>query len=279
MGAMTFSPTDGLPWLVDEIGNGGVAVLCGAGLSTDSGIPDYRGPDARPRRQITLQEFSRSPAFRQRYWARSYVGFEKFEVAGPNAGHRALAELQRHGYVGGIITQNVDGLQQEAGSVGVIDLHGRIDEVICMDCRQVTSRESLQARLREVNPGFLDAHDGSIAPDGDADIESTEGFIVVDCLVCGGRLKPHVVMFGETVLPEKVQASFDVVDAAEMLLVVGSSLQVQSGLRFVRRAHGQKPIAIINRGQTRGDSMADVRLDAGVSETLTAIAGALPSHH
>lgn len=279
MVGMMPKPADGLPWLVDEIGNGGVAVLCGAGLSTDSGIPDYRGPSSRPRRQITLQEFSRSAAFRQRYWARSYVGFEKFEVAGPNAGHRALAELQQHGYVGGIITQNVDGLQQEAGSVGVIDLHGRIDEVICMECRQVTSRESLQARLAAANPGFLEAHDGAIAPDGDADIDSTEGFTVVACLVCGGRLKPHVVMFGETVVPEKVEASYGVVDSAEMLLVVGSSLQVQSGLRFVRRAHGAKPIAIINRGETRGDPMADLRLDAGVSETLTAISAALPRHH
>lgn len=269
------SAARGLPWLIDEIGNGGVAVLCGAGLSTDSGIPDYRGPLARPRRQITLQEFSRSEAFRQRYWARSYVGFAKFEVAGPNAGHRALRELQRDGYVGGIITQNVDGLQQQAGSVGVIDLHGRIDEVICLDCRQVSSREELQGRLAAANPGYLQQHDGVIAPDGDADIEDTAGFVVVPCLNCGGRLKPHVVMFGETVRPEVVAASYAVVDAAEMLLVVGSSLQVQSGLRFVRRAHGTKPVAIINRGRTRGDSMADLHLDAGVSETLTAVVEAL----
>lgn len=272
---MQLSPADGFDWLVDEIGNGGVAVLCGAGLSTDSGIPDYRGPHARPRKQITLQEFSRSEDFRQRYWARSYVGFEKFDVAGPNAGHRALARLQNSGYVGGIITQNVDGLQQEAGSVGVIDLHGRIDEVICLDCRQVTTRISLQDRLAAANPGFLDAHDGAIAPDGDADIEDTTGFVVVPCLNCGGRLKPNVVMFGETVVPEKVEACYAVVDAAELLLVVGSSLQVQSGLRFVRRAHGTKPVAIVNRGATRGDAMADLRLDAGVSETLTAIADTL----
>ncbi|WP_228389299.1 Sir2 family NAD-dependent protein deacetylase [Cumulibacter manganitolerans] len=264
-----------LHWLIDEIGNGGVAVLCGAGLSTDSGIPDYRGPNARPRRQITLQEFSRSEQFRQRYWARSYVGFEKFEVAGPNAGHHALAALQSRGYVGGIITQNVDGLQQEAGSVGVIDLHGRIDEVICLDCRQVTARQQLQDRLRVANAGFLERHDGVIAPDGDADIADTAGFHVVPCLNCGGRLKPHVVMFGETVLPEIVEACYAVVDAAEMLLVVGSSLQVQSGLRFVRRAHGHKPVAIVNRGRTRGDAMADVHLEHGVSETLTAIADAL----
>jgi len=275
MGRMTLSPADGLDWLIDEVGNGGVAVLCGAGLSTDSGIPDYRGPHARPRRQITLQEFSRSEAFRQRYWARSYVGFEKFEVAVPNAGHHALTTLQQHGYVGGIITQNVDGLQQQSGSVGVIDLHGRIDEVICLDCRQVTSRDNLQLRLAAANPGFLEANDGAIAPDGDADIDDTEGFQVVPCDNCGGRLKPHVVMFGETVVPEKVDACYAVVDAAEMLLVVGTSLQVQSGLRFVRRAYGRKPIAIVNRGRTRGDAMADLHIDAGASETLTSIAGAL----
>ena len=275
MAGMALSPSDGLDWLIDEIGNGGVAVLCGAGLSTDSGIPDYRGPNSRPRRQITLQEFSRSAEFRQRYWARSYVGFAKFEVAGPNEGHRALARLQHGGYVGGIITQNVDGLQQEAGSVGVIDLHGRIDEVICLDCRQATARSVLQERLAAANPGFLEDHDGVIAPDGDADIADTTGFHVVPCLNCGGRLKPQVVMFGETVAPEKVQACYTVVDAAEMLLVVGSSLQVQSGLRFVRRAHGSKPVAIINRGATRGDRLADLRLDAGVSQTLTAIAESL----
>ena len=268
--------TADLEWLIDEVGNGGVAVLCGAGLSTDSGIPDYRGPNARPRRQITLQEFSRSEQFRQRYWARSYVGFEKFEVAGPNAGHHSLAWLQRSGYVGGIITQNVDGLQQEAGATDVIDLHGRIDEVVCLDCRQVTARQVLQDRLRAANPGFLELHDGAIAPDGDADIADTAGFEVVPCLNCGGRLKPHVVMFGETVRPEIVDSCYRIVDAAEMLLVVGSSLHVQSGLRFVRRAHGSKPIAIINRGRTRGDSMADLRLDDGVSEVLADIVSALP---
>ncbi len=272
---MTDTATSGLEWLIDEVGNGGVAVLCGAGLSTDSGIPDYRGPNARPRRQITVQEFARSESFRQRYWARSFVGFAKFTGAEVNAGHRALARLSAHGYLSGIITQNVDGLQQEAGTTGVIDLHGRIDEVICMDCRSLSPRVLLQDRLAAVNPGYLDAHDGVIAPDGDADIEDTATFVIVDCLVCGGRLKPNVVMFGDTVAPEIVSACFGIVDAAEMLLVVGSSLQVQSGLRFVRRAHGHKPIAIINRGATRGDAMADVRLERGTSETLSAIASGL----
>lgn len=267
----------GLDWLLDEVGNGGVVVLSGAGLSTDSGIPDYRGPNARPRRQITLQEFARSERFRQRYWARSFVGFEKFEVAHPNDGHRAITALQRSGYVGDIITQNVDGLQQEAGAERVIDLHGRINGVICLDCRQRTSREVLQERLRAANPGFLETHDGAIAPDGDAEIEETADFVVVPCLNCGGRLKPDVVMFGETVERPKVDASYAAVDAAEMLLVVGSSLQVQSGLRFVRHAAGAgKPIGIINRGETRGDRYAEVKLDAGVTETLTYLTANLP---
>ena len=272
---MTHTITSGLDWLIDEVGNGGVAVLCGAGLSTDSGIPDYRGPSARPRRQITVGEFCRSASFRQRYWARSYVGFATFAAAEPNEGHHALARLAALGYLGGIITQNVDGLQQAAGAPGVIDLHGRIDEVICLDCASRSARTELQDRLAAANPGYLDAHDGVIAPDGDADIEDTAGFVVVPCLVCSGRLKPNVVMFGETVVPQIVDGCVRIVDRAEMLLVVGSSLQVQSGLRFVRRAHGAKPIVIVNRGTTRGDSMADVRLHAGTSETLSAIVQAL----
>lgn len=267
--------TSEVDWLIDEVGNGGVAVLCGAGLSTDSGIPDYRGPNARPRRQITLQQFSRSEAFRRRYWARSFVGFAKFTTADPNPGHRALARLSALGYLAGIITQNVDGLQQAAGAADVIDLHGRIDEVTCLDCSRISARGELQHRLAEANPGYLERHDGVIAPDGDADVEDTDGFTIVDCLACGGRLKPNVVMFGETVAPRVVDSCIRIVDDAEMLLVVGSSLQVQSGLRFVRRAHGRKPIAIINRGSTRGDAMADVRLDAGTSETLGAIVRAL----
>ena len=275
MNAMKHTAVAGLDWLIDEVGNGGVAVLCGAGLSTDSGIPDYRGPHARPRRQITLQEFSRSADFRQRYWARSFVGFGKFTGADPNDGHHALARLWKLGYLSGIITQNVDGLQQAAGATDVVDLHGRIDEVVCLDCRTITARTELQERLTAANPHYLDAHDGVIAPDGDADIEDTDGFVVVPCLVCGGRLKPNVVMFGETVAPHVVAECWRIVDRAEMLLVVGSSLQVQSGLRFVRRAYRSKPIAIINRGATRGDSMANLRLDAGTSQTLGSIVTAL----
>lgn len=275
MKRMTHTVTSGLDRLIDEIGNGGVAVLCGAGLSTDSGIPDYRGPHARPRRQITVQEFRRSQAFRRRYWARSYVGFAKFTGARPNAGHRALSRLAQLGYVAGIITQNVDGLQQDAGATDVIDLHGRIDEVVCLDCTALSTRTELQDRLSVANPRFLQTHDGVIAPDGDAEIENTDDFVVVPCLACGGHLKPNVVMFGETVAPDVVAACTRIVDGAEMLLVVGSSLQVQSGLRFVRRAHGRKPVAIVNRGATRADAMADLRLDAGTSQTLGAIVRAL----
>lgn len=269
------TPHPDLDALIEEVGNGGVLVLTGAGISTDSGIPDYRGPNARPRSPMTFAEYARSPRNRQRYWARSYVGFARFGQAEPNDGHRALAALQRCGYVAEIITQNVDGLHQRAGAQDVTELHGRIGEVICLDCRQITARRALQERLEAANPGFVESAGVTIAPDGDADVEHTDGFVVVPCRRCGGVLKPHVVMFGENVARPIVDHCYRLVDRAEMLLVVGSSLQVQSGLRFVRHAAGDKPIAIVNRGRTRGDEYADQRLDAGASEVLCALVDAL----
>jgi NAD-dependent SIR2 family protein deacetylase len=247
----------------------GLVVLTGAGMSTDSGIPDYRGPNAVNRTPMTFQEFCSGPVTQQRYWARSYVGWQRMSRALPNDGHRALAVLEDAGHVSTLITQNVDGLHHEAGSQNVVDLHGRVDEVICLSCRAVTSRAEVQRRLDEANPGHV--VDGSVrtAPDGDVLLEDTDGFVVVDCASCGGVLKPHVVFFGESVAPEIVERCFAEVDEARALLVLGSSLTVHSGLRFVRRAAKNGiPIAIVNRGATRADELATLRIDDGCSETL-----------
>lgn len=257
----------------DLIGPGGVVVLTGAGMSTDSGIPDYRSPGAPTRRPMTHDEFRSGPAARQRYWARSHLGWQRMRRAAPNAGHRALVDLEHGGITSTLITQNVDGLHGLAGSRRVIDLHGRIDEVICLDCRQVTSRLELQDRMTRMNPDFDDQLLLTVAPDGDADLEDTDGFRVPGCRRCTGVLKPRVVFFGDSVPKPVVQTCYAAVDSARMLLVAGSSLTVMSGLRFVRHAAKQgKSIVIINRGPTRGDQLATVKLESGCSETLTELA-------
>lgn len=247
-------------------------VLTGAGVSTDSGIPDYRGPDAPARTPMTIGEFRSGPAARQRYWARSHLGWHRMHQATPNTGHRALADLQHRGVVGSLITQNVDGLHQRAGTSRVIDLHGRIDRVICLACHAVSGRADLHARLEAANPGFGDGLDLTHRPDGDVELADTSRFVMVDCPVCDGDLKPDVVFFGENVPPERVAECYRLVEGAAALLVLGSSLTVQSGLRFVRRAHRLgTPVAIVNRGITRGDVFADLKLDAGCSELLTQV--------
>lgn len=256
-----------------------LAVLTGAGVSTDSGIPDYRGPDSPPRNPMTFQQFTGDEAFRRHYWARNHVGWRHVGTAQPNAGHRALARLEERGIVVGLITQNVDLLHEAAGSRNVIDLHGRYDRVVCLACGTVEPRARLAHRLDALNPGFTDAVDDvEIAPDADAVIEQTSHFVVADCEVCGGMLKPDIVYFGETVPRPRVDAAYAMVDDGEALLVAGSSLQVQSGLRFVRHAaQADKPIVIVNRGETRGDRLATLHLDAGTSETLTTLASTLPN--
>jgi NAD-dependent SIR2 family protein deacetylase len=255
--------------LAARVSAGRCVVLSGAGMSTDSGIPDYRGPTAVPRAPMTYQEFLSGPAARQRYWARSHLGWQRMRRAVPNDGHRAVAALERAALVTHIITQNVDGLHQAAGSRRVTDLHGRIDEVICLTCQQVTPRSTLHDRLVALNPGF--GHSASVptAPDGDVDLEDTSGFRVASCAHCGGILKPRVVFFGENVPQATVSYCYATVASAALVLVLGSSLTVQSGLRFVRRAHTDGiGVAIVNRGATRGDPLADLRIDAGCSETL-----------
>ena len=267
----------GLQEAVRLLGGRRTAVLTGAGISTDSGIPDYRGAGSPPRTPMTYGQFVGDPAFRRTYWARNHVGWQHVGRTRPNAGHHALARLEQDGVVVGLITQNVDRLHQLAGSREVIDLHGSYAEVVCLACGDRVDRAALDRRLAELNPGFREAvgtvADVEIAPDADAVIASTEGFTVADCERCDGMLKPDIVYFGENVPKERVARAYALVDAGDALLVAGSSLTVMSGLRFVRHAaRAGKPVVIVNRGATRGDPHADLRLDAGTSETLTALA-------
>ena len=259
-----------------------VAVLTGAGMSTDSGIPDYRGPDSPPSNPMTIRQFTSDPAFRQRYWARNHVGWRHMDETMPNAGHRALAELEHAGVVSGVITQNVDLLHTKAGSRTVINLHGTYAQVVCLDCGHTMSRATLGELLDATNPGFVERAEAvggiAVAPDADAVVGDTTSFVIVDCPACGGMLKPDIVYFGENVPKERVDEAYSLVDAADALLVAGSSLTVYSGYRFVRHATALGiPIAIINRGRTRGDDLAAVKIDNGCSPMLALLADELPA--
>ena len=261
--------------LVELLRGGNVTVLTGAGLSTESGIPDYRGPDGKRRVvPMTYGEFVASPANRQRYWARSFVGWRRFAGAGPNQGHRAVADLQRLGLVRAIITQNVDGLHQLAGARDVLELHGNLGMARCLDCGETTQRAELDVRLGEANPHF-EVIAGELRPDGDVLLaeEAVAGFHTPRCLVCQSDLiKPDVVFFGESVAKTLVEQCFSFVEASWGLVVLGSSLQVMSGYRFVRAAAaGGIPVAIVTRGPSRGDVNATIRLDAPLGATLSRI--------
>ena len=261
--------------LADLVADGGAVILSGAGLSTESGIPDYRGPSGRTRRAepMTYQTFTGSAAARRRYWARSQQGWRHIARAVPNAGHHAVAELERRGLVAGIITQNVDGLHQAAGARQVIELHGSLGRVLCLGCGRRTSREALDQRLRAANPGWT-ARVSGINPDGDAVLADDEvaDFRVVDCAGCGGLLKPDVVFFGENVPRPRVEECYALAGGAGVLVVLGSSLTVMSGYRFVRHATKLSiPVVIINHGPTRGDAHALLTLDAPLGSTLTAL--------
>ena len=265
--------------LAELVADGEVVVLSGAGLSTESGIPDYRGPTgaARPSTPMTYQAFTGDPASRHRYWARSHLGWRHIARASPNAGHRAVADLQRAGLLRGIVTQNVDGLHQSGGARGVVELHGSLDRVVCLDCGTLSPRGELDRRLRAANPGF-DARVTAVNPDGDVDLpeEALAGFRTVDCALCGGMLKPDVVFFGETVPADRVQRCFELVEGAGLLLVLGSSLRVMSGYRFVLRAAKLGiPVGIVNQGETRGDAAARVRVDAPLGRVLPSLVRAV----
>ncbi len=260
----TSSAEDALRLLTDRP----LVVLTGAGLSTDSGIPDYRGPGSPSRAPMTIQEFVAGPEAQRRYWARSHLGWQRMGRAAPNDGHHALAALDPRL----LITQNVDGLHEAAGSRRVVALHGRVADVICLACRRTSSRAALQQQLDALNRGWLERHAAApTRPDGDVDLDDTDDFVVPAC-GCGGALKPHVVFFGENVPAERVSRCYEAVDALGRdgaLLVAGSSLTVMSGLRFVKRAAaGGTPIVIVNRGETRGDALATYKLEVGCSEFL-----------
>lgn len=247
-------------------------VLTGAGCSTESGIPDYRDADGewKRARPVMFQAFVTDEGTRKRYWARSLVGFRRMRTARPNAAHRALADLEHRGRVAQLVTQNVDGLHQVAGSRRVIDLHGRIDLVRCLGCERRISREQFQLELAERNPAFV-ALDALGAPDGDADLDDVafDAFEVPSCEACGGLLKPDVVFFGESVPPERVRRAMDAIEASEAMLVVGSSLMVYSGYRFVKAmAESGKPIAAINLGRTRADDLLALKIAGRCGDVL-----------
>lgn len=266
--------------LVELVGAGDVLVLSGAGLSTDSGIPDYRGPSgaARPATPMTYQVFTGSADARRRYWARSHLGWRVIARAEPNDGHRAVTRLQEAGLLTGVLTQNVDGLHSSAGSADVVELHGNLDRVVCLDCRRVSPRAELDARLRAVNRAWR-ARVLAVNPDGDVTLGESDlaSFRTVDCADCGGVLKPDVVFFGETVPADRVTRCFGLVESSRALLVLGSSLTVMSGYRFVLHAARLGiPVGIVNAGPTRGDGKAAVRVDAPLGQVLPALVDRLP---
>ncbi|MGB3257207.1 MAG: Sir2 family NAD-dependent protein deacetylase [Ornithinimicrobium sp.] len=261
---------------------GDVAVLTGAGMSTASGIPDYRGPDGQRRVQpMQYAEFLADREGRRRYWARAYAGWDRFAAASPNASHRSVARIQAQGALSGIITQNVDGLHQGAGASDVIELHGNLGRVECLDCARLFGREDVHAWLRSANPSFRGGADEIVRPDGDVVLsdEVVARFTLANCPHCGSdRLKPDVVFFGGAVARPLVDQSFALVERSSALLVLGSSLQVMSGYRFVRRAAALGiPVAVITRGPTRGDAQTTIRVDALLEDVLPGLAVALES--
>lgn len=261
---------------IDALAGRRLAILTGAGVSTDSGIPDYRGAGAPVRTPMTAQQFMASEDARRRYWVGSHLGWRSFASSRPNPGHAAIAGLERDGTATGVITQNVDGLHIRAGSRRVVELHGTMRRVLCTHCGQVFDRRSLGERVEADNPWLAVDEDVLLGPDGDVRPERVEGFRIPACTVCGGVLKPDVVFFGEFIPAEKFREAEQLLHASEALLIAGSSLVVNSGIRFVERARRRRiPVVIVNRGETRADARATVKIDAGTSEVLTALREAL----
>ena len=254
-----------------------IAVLTGAGVSTDSGIPDYRGKGAPVRTPMTVDQFLASEAARRRYWVGSHLGWRAFAAAEPNDGHRAIADLESRGAATGVITQNVDGLHVRAGSRRAVELHGTMRRVFCTHCGQVFDRRDLALRVEADNPWIAVPENIALGPDGDVLPESTEGFRIPECTVCRGMLKPDVVFFGEFIPAGKFRDAEQLVQGSEALIIAGSSLVVNSGIRLLERARRRRlPVVIVNRGTTRADNRATVKIDAGTSEVLRALAEALP---
>lgn len=249
-----------------------IAVLTGAGVSTDSGIPDYRGEGAPVRTPMLFQTFLGDDRARQRYWAGSHLGWQQFSAAEPNLGHRTLADLESAGRITGVVTQNVDGLHLRAGSRRVVDIHGSMDRVRCLTCGQLYARDDIATRLACANP-WLDSPERIVLkPDGDVDIDAVDGVVVPECTVCGGMLKPDVVFFGEFVPTGKYAEAAAIVRRAGALLIAGSSLVVNSGVRLLDLAVRRRmPVLVVNRGATKGDARATLKIDAGTSEVLAAL--------
>lgn len=274
---MITADEDPIAALADLFERGPVAVLTGAGMSTDSGIPDYRGAGSPPRTPMRIDQFLSDDAYRRRFWAGARVGARTWSGIEPNAGHRALARLEAAGRTLGVITQNVDGLHRAAGSERVVELHGNGGTIRCTRCGAVFSRSDVLRRFDLANPGFAAAHaDARIAPDGDADVGEVDAVRVPACPVCGGILRPDVVYFGEVVPTPVFSEAERLVQGADALLVAGTSLAVNTGVRLLHRARDRGiPIGVINRGRTAADRSAAVRIDGGTSETLAALASRL----
>lgn len=261
---------------VEALAGRRIAVLTGAGVSTDSGIPDYRGEGAPVRTPMTFDRFLESDASRRRYWVGSQLGWRSFSGTEPNAGHRALARLELDGVATGVVTQNVDGLHLRAGTQRLVELHGTMRRIVCLHCGQVFDRRDVSARIDADNPWLSRPADIVLGPDGDVTPESVDGFVLPECTVCGGILKPDVVFFGEFIPPPKFREAEQLVHSSDALLVAGSSLVVNSGVRLVERARRRRmPIVIVNRGQTRADPWATMKIDAGTTEVLSFLADRL----
>jgi NAD-dependent SIR2 family protein deacetylase len=259
----------GLDYAREQLAGKSILVLTGAGVSTESGIPDYRGEGKTERHPMTFDVFMGTEAARARYWARSYVGWSVIANAKPNASHFALAQAESLGRISHIITQNVDSLHQQAGSKKVTELHGRLDKVICMTCRALIDRLRMDDLIEDLNPTIRKDLSVEFTPDGDAEVEAASDFRIPPCPGCGGILKPDVVFFGESVPTERVASTMEQLERAEALLVAGSSLTVNSGMRFARAANkAGKPIVIVNVGPTKADEMALAKIEAPTSVAL-----------
>lgn len=267
--ALTAAATYGVDFAREKMASKRILALTGAGISTDSGIPDYRGAGRVARHPMTFDVFMGSKDAQIRYWARSFIGWNRIAEAQPNRGHFAIAQAESLGKVFQVVTQNVDNLHQKAGAKNVIDLHGRLDQVRCMSCAQSISRIDMDKMLAELNPEINRTGDFEFTPDGDAEVDASENFQIPVCRNCGGVLKPDVVFFGESVPTDTVELAMKRLDEAEVLLVAGTSLTVNSGLRFARRAaRANKPIIIVNIGATKADELATAKIEANTSLVL-----------
>ncbi|MGO1770354.1 MAG: Sir2 family NAD-dependent protein deacetylase [Microbacterium sp.] len=272
------APADGITRALDVLADRRIAFLTGAGVSTDSGLPDYRGEGAPRRSPMTWQTFRSDEGARRRYWIGSHLGWRAFDRVSPNAGHRAIVDLEAAGLVTGVVTQNVDGLHLRAGSRRVVEMHGTMRRVVCLRCGQVFDRRDVAERIEAANPWIAVPENVPLGPDGDVLPETTDGFVVPECRICGGMLKPEVVFFGEFVPTERFREAEQLVREADALVVAGSSLVVNSGQRVVERARRRSlPIVVVNRGATRADPRAAVKIDGGTSDVLARLAHELPA--